>query len=166
MTAEGVEILFYVTHVAEGERGPVFSYEFEKGVVKCEGRASGVWAELEDGSRKDYGVPDDEPMNKLWLSIAGVRDGTRPLCGLEAAAGQTLAVNGMQDSMPEIRDFPEESVGAVAGAEGSRRLAVEGLGEAFEACYEAGALPSEIGIAWSAKGKVIDLRDYASFPSG
>ena len=165
VTEDGVEILFYVTHVAEGERGPVFRYEFERAVVKCESRASGIWAELEDGSRKDYGVPDAEPMTKLWRSIAGVRDGSRPLCGVEAAAGQTLCVNGMQDSMPEIRDFPEGAVRAIVAADGTRRLAVDGLGEALEACYEAGALPSEIGAAWSAKGKKIDLRSYASFPS-
>jgi predicted dehydrogenase len=164
VTAEGVEILFYVTHVAEAERGPVFRYEFERGVVRCESRASGVWAELADGSRRDYGLPDDEPMNKLWRSVAGVRDGTRPLCGLEAAAGQTLVINGMQDSMPEIRGFPEALVRAV-GEEGSRRLVVAGLGEALAAAYEAGALPSEMGVGWSAKGERIDLRSYASFPS-
>lgn len=165
VTEDGVEVLFYVTHVAEAERGPVFRYEFEKAVVRCESRASGIWAELEDGSRKDYGAPDAEPMIKLWRSIAGARDGTRPLCGLEAAAAQTLCVNGMQDSMPEIRGFPEETVRAIVAADGTRRLAVDGLGEDLEACYEAGALPSEIGTAWSAKGKKIDLRSYASFPS-
>jgi len=165
MTGDGVEILFYVTHVAEAERGPVFRYEFERGVVGCDSRASGIWAELEDGTRKDYGVPDDEPMNKLWRSVAGVRDGTRPLCGLEAAAGQTLAVNGMQESMPDVRPFPGGAV-RTAGPEGARRLVVNGLGEAFEACFEAGALPSEMGVDWSAKGKRIDLRGYASFPSG
>ncbi len=164
VTAEGVEILFYVTHVAEAERGPVFRYEFERAVVRCESRTSGVWAELEDGSRKDYGRPDDEPMNKLWRSVAGVRDGTRPLCGLEAAAGQTLCVNGLQDSKPEVRGFPEAMVRSV-GEEGSRRLVVEGLEEALTAGYEAGALPSEMGVVWSAKGGRIDLRDYASFPS-
>jgi hypothetical protein len=103
-------------------------------------------------------------MNKLWQSIAGVREGTRPLCGLEAAAGQTLCMNGMQDSTPEIRDFPAALVRAVE-AEGKRRMVVEGLDEAFEGCYEAGRLPSEMDIPWSAKGTAVDLADYASFPS-
>lgn len=66
----------------------------------------------------------------------------------------------------EARDFPEGLVRAVVGEGGSRRLAVEGLDEALEACYEAGALPSEMGIVWAAKGKMIDLRNYTSFPSG
>jgi predicted dehydrogenase len=163
-TDEGVEILFIVSHVSSEDRGPVVRFEFEKAVVRCDSRTSGLWAELADGKRKDYGVPDAEPMNKLWQSIAGVRDGTRPLCGLEAAAAQTLCMNGMQDSVPEICDFPAALVRAVE-AEGKRRMVVEGLDETLAACYEAGRLPSEMGVAWSAKGTAVDLGDYAAFPS-
>lgn len=163
-TEDGVEILFLVSHASNGDRGPVLRFEFEKAVVRCDNRTSGLWAEFADGTRKDYGVPDAEPMNKLWQSIAGVRDGARPLCGLEAAASQTLCMNGMQDAMPEIRDFPAGLVRTVE-TEGKRRRVVEGLDEALESCYEAGCLPSEMGVPWSAKGTAIDLTDYASFPS-
>ena len=136
--------------------------------MRCESRTSGLWAEFPDGSRKDYGVPDAEPMNKLWQSIAGVRDeGARPLCGLEAAASQTLCMNGLQDSMPEIRDFPAAMVRTVEGpgagrlavaTPGAKRRIVEGLDEALVGCYEAGRLPSEMGLAWSAAGTAVDLR--------
>lgn len=187
-TEEGVELLFLVSHASEADRGPVARYEFERGVVRCESRTSGLWAEFADGTRKDYGVPDAEPMNKLWLSIDGARreredgggardggrGGARPLCGLEAAASQTLCMNGIQDSMPEIRDFPAGLVRTVDNAggrrlevetAGARRRIVDGLDEAFAACFDAGALPSELGLDWSAKGEKIDLRDYAAFPS-
>ena len=163
-TKEGVEVLFLASHASNGDKGPVLRFEFEKAVVRCDSRTSGLWAEFPDGTRKDYGVPDAEPMNKLWQSIAGVRDGTRPLCGLEAAASQTLCMNGIQDSMPEVRDFPAGLVRAVE-AEGKRRMVVEGLDEALESCYEAGQLPSEMDVRWSAKGATVDLREYASFPS-
>jgi predicted dehydrogenase len=174
-TKEGVEILFLVSHASDEDKGPVARYEFEKAVVRCDSRTSGLWAEFPDGTRKDYGVPDAEPMNKLWQSIAGAHEeGARPLCGLEASAGQTLCMNGIQDSMPDIRDFPAGLVRTVEGP-GSRRLAVEtpgakrrvveGLDEAFENCYEADRLPSEMGVPWSAKGTAIDLREYAAFPS-
>lgn len=163
-TGEGVEVLFLASHASNGDKGPVLRFEFEKAVVRCDSRTSGLWAEFPDGTRKDYGVPDAEPMNKLWQSIAGVRDGTRPLCGLEAAASQTLCMNGMQDSMPDVRDFPAGLVRAVE-AEGRRRMVVEGLDETFENCYEAGRLPSEMGVPWSAKGTAVDLREYAAFPS-
>jgi predicted dehydrogenase len=174
-TEEGVEILFLVSHASDEDRGPVVRYEFERAVVRCDSRTSGLWAEFPDGSRKNYGVPDDEPMNKLWQSIAavGVAE-ARPLCGLEASASQTLCVNGIQDSMPEIRDFPAELVRTVEGA-GGRRLAVEtpgskrrvinGLDEALARCYEGWRLPSELGFAWSARGSVVDLRNYPGYPS-
>jgi hypothetical protein len=175
-TEEGVELLLLASHASEEDRGPVVRYEFEKGVVRCDSRTSGLWAELERGERRDYGVPDDQPMNKLWGSIAGSREeGHRPLCGLEAAASQTLCVNGAQDSMPEVRDFPAELVRTVDAEGAARRLAVstpgakrrvvEGLDEAFGACYEAWRLPSEMGLPWSAKGALVDLRDYPGFPS-
>jgi predicted dehydrogenase len=174
-TEEGVEILFLASHASDEDRGPVVRYEFEKAVVRCDSRTSGVWAEFRDGSRKNYGVPDDEPMNKLWQSIAAVGvAGARPLCGLEAAASQTLCVNGIQDSMPEVRDFPAEVVRTVESA-GGRRLAVatpgakrrvvDGLDEALARCYEGWRLPSELDIAWSARGSVVDLRDYPGYPS-
>jgi predicted dehydrogenase len=174
-TEEGVEILFVVSHASEEDRGPVVRYEFERGVVRCDSRTSGLWAELPDGTRKDYGIPDAEPMNKLWRSIAGCREeGARPLCGLEATASQTLCMNGIQDSMPEIRDFPAGLIRVVeSGGDrrlavetpGSSRLVVEGLDAALAACYEAGKLPSELGLPWSARGAKIDLTEYKSFPS-
>ena len=174
-TEEGVEILFLVSHASDEDRGPVVRYEFEKAVVRCDNRTSGLWAEFPDGTRKDYGVPDAEPMNKLWQSIAGARDGgARPLCGLEAASSQTLCMNGIQDSMPDVHDFPAELVRTVEGpgarrlaveTPGARRLVVEGLDEALAGCYESGRLPSEIGLPWSAKGIVVDLKEYAAFPS-
>jgi predicted dehydrogenase len=174
-TAEGVELLFLVSHASKEDRGPVVRYEFEKGVVRCDSRTSGLWAELPDGTRKDYGVPDAEPMAKLWRSIAGAREeDARPLCGLEGAASQTLCMNGIQDSMPEIREFPAELVRVVEGTEGprldvatpgARRRVVGGLDETLAACFEAGKLPAELGVPWSARGTKIDLREYASFPS-
>jgi predicted dehydrogenase len=174
-TEEGVEILFFVSHASNEDRGPVVRYEFEKAVVRCDSRTSGLWAEFPDGTRKDYGVPDAEPMNKLWQSIAGAREeGARPLCGLDAAASQTLCMNGIQDSMPDIRTFPAglirtvESAGGrqlAVGTPGARRVVVEGLDEALAGCYDAGKLPSELGLSWSAKGTLIDLREYEAFPS-
>ena len=49
-TEEGVEILFFVSHASEEDRGPVVRYEFEKAVVRCDSRTSGLWAEFPDGT--------------------------------------------------------------------------------------------------------------------
>ena len=40
------------------------------------------------------------------------------------------------------------------------------LQETIEACFDANALPSELGtVSWAQAGKVVDLRDYKAFPS-
>ncbi len=165
LTETGVEILFFVSHASRHQKGPLFLYEFERGVVRCASRDSGITAEFVNGKKKSYGVPDREPMVKLWNSIESVRDGGRPLCGLEAAASQTLCLNGMQDSMPEIRPFPADTIQGEEG-HGTRRLWVEGLDEGLEACFERNALPSELGLSWAAGGRKVDLRDYPSYPHG
>jgi len=164
-TSEGVEILFYATHASRGDKGPVFAYEFEKGVVRCVSRTSGIWGELPGDERKDYGVADADGMRKLWDSIRAARTGKRPVCGIEAASSQTLCINAMQDSMPEIRDFPD-SLRYILGEEGGgRRVWIEGLDAALEACYDANALPSEMDLPWSAPGRRVLLGTQYSFPN-
>ncbi len=163
-TAGGAEIFFVVSHAPAAERGPVYEYEFERGVVRCSSRTSGIWAELADGTRKDYGVPDDKPMAKLWEAVRRARTGERPVCGLEAASGQTLCVNAIQDSVPEVRELPDV-LRRVREVRGSRRVFVEGLDEALTAAFEAGRLPSEAGVAWAAPGRRVRIAPGYSFPS-
>jgi predicted dehydrogenase len=163
-TDTDVEILFYVSHVSEKERGPVLTYEFEKATVFGEGRNSTIRAQLADGSVKDYGSPDAEPMKKLWDSLESVKSRKPPVCGPEAGQSQTLCLNGMQDSMPQIVNFPRDLITA-EGEPGRRSIRVNGLGAVLEQCYEQNSLPSELGIPWSSKGKIIDLTEYRKFPS-
>ena len=163
-TAGGVEILFLVSHASLEDRGPIFRYEFEKAVVACDGRGAGVRAVLADGSRRDYGDPDAEPMAKLWQSIEAVRNGGRPVCGLQAASSQVLCLNGAQESMPRIIDFPETSVRRVEDGFGNR-LVAEGLDEVFATCFDRFLLPSELGAPWARKGRKIPLNTYTFYPS-
>ncbi|MDH4197351.1 MAG: Gfo/Idh/MocA family oxidoreductase [Candidatus Aminicenantes bacterium] len=160
--AGGVEVLFLVSHASRDDRGPVFSYEFEKGEVTCSSRTSGIKGRLAGGEVRDYGVPDAEPMNKLWQAIRAVRGGPRPACGIEAALSQTLCLNGVQMSQPEPVVFPAALVHRT-GEGGSERLWVEGLDEAMIAAYEAGRLPSETGASWGVKGRPIQLSDETTF---
>ncbi len=153
-TAGGVEILFYVSHACRDDRGPVFSYAFEKGEAVCRSRTSGIAARFADGTEKTYGVPDAEPMNKLWASIAAVRSGQPPLCGIQAALSQILCLNAAQESTPEIVDFPRDLVRR-EGAPGRERLMVEGLDEALTEGYEKERLPSEAGLSWARAGREI-----------
>jgi predicted dehydrogenase len=162
-TEDGVEILFYASHAADLDTGPVFSYEFEKGAVSVRGRDTAIRADFWNGEGFVYGFPDAERMKKLRDVIGAVRGGRPPACGLEAALGQTLCLNGAQDSMPRITDFPEDMM-AVRGEPGQRFISVTGLAESLTECYESSLLPSEMDMPWSRKGELIDIARYGDFP--
>ena len=162
---EGVEILFCVSHAAALDTGPIFSYELEKGIITASGRNSEIMAHLPDGSVKNYGRPDSEPLKKMWEAINLAGSANLPSCGLEAALSQTLCLDGAQDSMPQIQNFPR-SLLVERGEPGKRGLAVKGLEEVMRECYDKSLLPSELGVSWSKKGKVINLSNYKYFPGG
>jgi predicted dehydrogenase len=163
-TEFGTEVLFYVSHVSASDPGPVFEFEFESGTVHGRGRGVSLRGRFADGTETDYGSPDAEPLRKLDLALAEARTDRPPVCGIAAATSQTLCLNGMQDSSPDIAPFPADVVER-RGVGPAERLVVTGLDEALTACYEGRRLPSEIGLAWARPGSRIDLRDYRSFPS-
>ena len=164
LTDNGVEILFFVSHVASIDTGPVFSYEFERGEVRGSGRDTDIRGSSAAGE-KNYGSPDREPLRKMWEAIDSVNGKGIPACGLEAALGQVLAVNGAQDSMPEIQGFPGTMV-VSKGEPEDREVTVAGLTEVFKESYRKNALPSELGVPWSRKGRRVSLTEYAHFPGG
>ena len=163
LTETGVEILFYASHAADLDTGPVNSYEFERGAVSVRGRGASIRADFWNGESCDYGLPDAEPMKKLREAVGAVRTGRLPACGLEATLGQTLCLNGAQDSMTGIVEFPEDML-TVRGEPGKRFISVGGLDEALTECYESSLLPSEMNLPWSRQGKVIDISRYGDFP--
>ncbi len=163
-TEEGTEILYFVSHTAGVDTGPVLSYEFERGEARTEGRGSEIIGR--SGSReKNYGAPDAEPLRKMWEAIDSATSQRLPACGLEAALAQVLAVNGAQDSQPDIFAFPRAIISA-RGEPGRLKLTVQGLAKVFRECYEQGRLPSELGASWSRKGRMIDLSEYRHYPGG
>jgi predicted dehydrogenase len=164
-TEADVEILFYVSHATAVDTGPVFSYEFEEGTIFSRGRNSDIMARLPDGGIKNYGCPDSEPLRKMWTAISLVGSTGTPACGLEAAMGQTLCLNGAQDSVPQVQSFPH-SLLLEQGEPGRRAISVRGLDEVLKNGYEKGLLPSELGAAWAKKGSAISLAGYKNFPGG
>ncbi len=163
-TAEGTEILFYVSHACRTDTGPVLRYEFEKGTVEAKGRDTDIRAVLATGEVRNYGCPDSEPLRKLSEALALVRNSSRPVCGIEAAMSQTLCLNGAQDSMPETIRFPS-SILRRQGQPGQMSITVEGLEDVLEECFEKNLLPSELAVSWSKRGKIVNLIRYRNFPS-
>jgi predicted dehydrogenase len=163
-TREGVELLYYASHTILEARGPIFSFEFEEAVVKLDDMAEGIIARDKKGKAKQYGSPEAEhPLCKLFQAVEAVREPAPILCGPEAAAAQTLCVDGIQDSVSEIRTFPDSLIHRDAR---QKRLWVKGLDHELYECYFQGALPREKKIPWARRGQKIDLTNYRYYPGG
>jgi predicted dehydrogenase len=187
----GCEVLFLASHATDQAIAPRFRLECDHGVVTFGEDDRIITATLRSGAVRHYGDPDGTPQfTKLHTAIAQVRDSIAlrrdsggqvlepraqaldpgdpvrdpdgPTCGIEAAAAQTLCVNAMHDSVPDIVPFPE---GLVMMRDGDR-LSVPGLDGALLRCYERWSLPSEMGVPWARAGRTIDVTHYSDFPGG
>lgn len=164
-TDNDVEVLFYTAHPVNENIGPVFSYEFEDAVVTYEAYGNPIVARFKAGHEKSYGDPFADDATKLWDAINAVRSGERLACGVDAAMSHTLAVNGAQESMVSIADFPEAEIRRYTEND-DVLVYVDGLVETLTACYDGGVLPSELdGVSWAKAGVVVDLRGYDHYPS-
>jgi len=164
LTEDGVELLFFASHATAEERGPIFSFEFEHTTVTYGEPSDDIIATDRQGKEKHYGSPEaNHPFLKLFEAVEAVRKPKTILCSPEAASSQTLCINGIQESFPEILTFPE-SIVQHDMEKGSRW--VKGLSEALYDCYQKGILPSEADFSWARQGGLVDLRNYKYFPGG
>ncbi|MFH1748884.1 MAG: Gfo/Idh/MocA family oxidoreductase [Planctomycetota bacterium] len=165
-TAAGAEILFYGSHAVVEELGPVCSYEFTKATIECAGLSAPIQARFNDGSVKHYASPEGEPHSrKLWACVKAVAEDAAIPCGLRAARSHTLCINGAQDSVSRIVDFPPALI-HVRGTAPSRLTWVAGLPDVLRRCYTDGVLPSELSVPWARPGSKISLEGYRRFPGG
>jgi len=160
-TRGGTEILFYASHSTYKDLGPMFTFEFEKGNVSFGEDGDTIVARTHDGKEIDYGSPEKDPFRKLSDALAAVHSLRPVICGPEASVAQTLCMNGIQESMPEVFPFPEARI-----RKDKRRIWVDGLSEDLYACYKQRILPNESGLAWARRGERVDLHDYDYFPRG
>ncbi len=117
-------------------------------------------ATYHDGRRHDYGDPFADDQRKLWLTAEAIRNGAQVACQPQTAAAQVLAMNGAQESQPDIVDYPAELLRT-----NGEITWVEGLLGDLKICYDRNILPAEAGdIGWARAGKVVDLRNYHFFP--
>jgi len=163
-TEEGVEILFYAAHAVKKLKGPVFSFEFEKGVVtfgENSAEDKNIYAVFNDGTQKIYGSPFLNDMKKLWACINTIANAEDEItCKAETAIPHLLCINGSHESMPEIKKFPEDLIKIDPENEITW---VEGLYEVLNNCYEKAILPSQENISWAECGEKIDLSNYTFF---
>ena len=163
-THDGVEIMFYASHATSDDLGPMFSMEFERATVTYGEVIEDIIAKDRRGNTIHYGSPENEhPLLKLFEAVRTIREPRAVVCGPEASVAQTLCMNGMQESVPEISDFPASKI--QSDPECKRRWAGNLL-EELKDCYDKGILPSEAKLEWARPGKRVNLEDYHRFPGG
>lgn len=164
ITDAGIELLYIASHAVKEAHGPEFLFEFEAGTVRFGGPVKTVQAEFDNGTTRDYGDPQAAGETKLWDCLQAARGKKQIVCGPEAASAQTLCMNAMQESMPEINAFPADLV-ETEGEPGNQLTYVTGLGNALRDCFEANQLPSEARLPWAQTGTEVDVTAYNEFPS-
>jgi predicted dehydrogenase len=163
-TKEGCELLYYASHAVSPTRGPMFVFAFEEATVSYGETINMIVAQDRKGNQSLYGDPESEhPLRKLFEAVAAVRDPNLILCGPEAALAQTLCMNGMQESAPEIITLPES---LICRDPDEKRWFGKGLDQELYDCYVKGILPSEAKLSWAWAGKRINLDNYRHFPGG
>ncbi len=111
-----------------------------------------------------YGSPDaDHQFRKLFDAVECVHNPIPIVCGLDAARPQTLCMNGIQESMPDIAAFPKSMI---KRHQEDKRWWVEGLDGALVDCYQNSILPSEENYPWARPGDPTNLTNYHYFPGG
>jgi len=165
LTEDGAEILYYASHAVKNTLGPRFIYEFDNVLVayaepNIPQSLNKIVAIFPDGKVKDYGSPEHGSIQKLWVVIDAIRGDAVVPCSIESAMAHTMCINGAQESMSCIVNFPHELI----RKDGEPELIwVDGLEDVIKECYRTGNLPSELNVSWAKSGKKISLIDYRYF---
>lgn len=148
-TADDVEMMFFTSHAVDHGESPIFSYEFEDGVVSYGTDQSEIVARMANGTEIRYGDPNfDGTRNKIMDTIEKVRSGRQDtLCSLEDAAMHTRVVDALQEM--ETHVFSVDVVQEKLNERGSRQVFVPGLFSAIALGYERGELFSEMDMPWA-----------------
>ncbi len=172
LTDGGCEVLFLASHVTEHAIEPRFRLECESGVIEYGETGRRIAGTTSDGDVRNYGDPDaTHQFQKLFTAIdrahsrktgfvtrsrgvdrppnAGHEAVSSDVCGVEAAAAQTVCVIAMHESAADIVPFPS----LLRRGHPDSQLHVHRLGEELRRCYRFSVLPGEIGCPWAAPGR-------------
>ena len=162
LTENNSELLFFTSHCTQSDSGPAFHLEFEDAEIIFNPSDNKITAVDRIGNRKNYGCPDDDhQFKKLFHAVDSVLDFQPVICGIKASKAQIICVNGIQESAPEIRRFPQD---LIKRDDFKKRWYAEGLQEVLMSAYQDWTLPNEMKIPWTVKGNTVYLLDYDRFP--
>lgn len=173
-TPEGVNCHVLLTHAAASEIGPQMKITCERGRVLWEGDNGTTNIVYAEGTVEQF----DNEIHPQWRYhgmrdlVQAIRQDAEPLCSLEIARCQTLTINAMHESCPEIVTVPPAFIEAVEGWEmfppntKGRFRRVRELDRHLLAAAEQNLFLSEMGIPWATPRQVKTFApgDYRHFP--
>lgn len=174
-TTGGSSAFVILTHANGREHGPIMRLECERGTAYWQTDNGKTFIRYAGGKTEEFDnlVHDNWRYEGFRNLVLAVREGRDPLCTPELARAQTLTVNAMHESSPEIGVIPESSVTVVEDWEmyppGTRGVfhRVRGLDEYMTVAVQERSFFSELGIPW-ARGlttRSISVGNYTHFPS-
>lgn len=138
-------LCYYTAHPLKTKNlGQMGVGQFEHGTLTW-GKGQPFRVVTDTGEEILYGMDGETPfMQKLYDAMDCVKGGGAPLCGPYAGLGHLRAVK-MAQALPVCNIAPEH-IEWIEEA-GDRFPCVENLEKVFQACFEGGALPRELGLS-------------------
>jgi len=174
-TVGGSDAFVILTHANGRENGPCMRLDCEKGTAYWQSDNGRTLIRYGDGRTEEFDnlVHDNWRFEGFRDLVHAIGEGRDPLCTPELARAQSLAVNAMHESCPEIRVIPGSHVSVVEDWEmfppGTRGkfCRVRGIDEYMTVAYEERAFFSELGIPWagSVPGRLFATDGYRRYPS-
>lgn len=147
----GADALFIATHSTAENENPEFVYEFENGTVcYSQKNQAEIVAVMKDGSRKEYGDPFADQMNKVRYAIQAVKhEDTKNnlFCTARTAIPHARCIHAIRD-VP-IVDVPDALLEILPGEpdRNDTLRVVRHLHRALNLCYTERSLISELSDA-------------------
>ena len=168
-TANGIRLMFIVTHCSDTIFGPEIIVRGEKGCIHWDFTTTRI--ELNDGTVEETPTQQNnevrQEINRRLQAKAKGEDAF--VCSLDIAGVQTLMVNGAHESS-DIHTVPAQYIRRETfqqeGHPDTVKTIIEGVDEAIERSFTEEKFFSEVGAPWAVAGKRVDMKEYAEFTGG
>lgn len=162
-TAEGIEILSWLTLACEDESDPVTVIETEQATIKLINleKVEITWHDGRTEFRDSYKENRIEMIEHLCRAMRSDESLIGELANLRPF---TLSVNAAFESVGSIHTIPASALDCVTVCETETQVAIAGMEAILKQAYEQNALFSEIGVSWARKSDVFETAGYTQFP--
>jgi predicted dehydrogenase len=171
----GSDVFVALTHANVKENGPSMRLECERGRAYWQSDNGKTIVRYGDGSTEEFDnlVHDNWRYEGFRDFVLALREGREPLCTPELSRAQSLTVNAMHESCPDIRVIPDEFIAVTEDWEmfppGTKGIfhKVRGLDEYMNVAVQEKCFFSEIGVPWAheVKSSSLTIGNYNRFPS-